>query len=111
MGDTLSGVRTFVQRNPVPALLLVTIVATLIYFYGFVPLFVKGTFINGACSTAAWAWQAWSPTANQEHSRLVPLISLGLVWYHRDKIKKAVKRGSNAGLIFIGAGIALYVLS
>lgn len=48
---------------------------------------------------------------NQEHSKLVPLISLGLVWYHRKKIREAEKRGSNKGLVFLGIGIALFLLS
>jgi exosortase len=63
-------------------------------------------------SVAAWAWQAWTsgPAGNQEHSRLVPLISLGLVWYHRKEIKSAVKLGSNNGLIFVAVGIVLFLL-
>jgi exosortase len=97
--------------NRLEALLLVTLIATLIYFFGFVPLFIKGTFVNGVCSTAAWAWQAWNPGMNQEHSKLVPFISLGLIWYHREKIRQAPKQGSNKGLIFVAIGILLFVLS
>jgi exosortase len=100
---------TWVKHNPVAALLYVTIAATFVYFFGFLPLFVKGLSATG--STVAWAWQAWSPAGNQEHSKLVPLISLGLVWYHRDKIRRAPKQGSNKGLIFVAIGILLFVLS
>ena len=100
---------TWVEGNPAAALLLLTVIGTLVYFFGFVPLFVKGLFVSGVGSTAAWAWQAW--TGNQEHSRLVPFISLGLVWYHRRKIKQAEKYGSNTGLVFVGIGIALFLLS
>lgn len=66
-------------------------------------------FSSGVGSTAAWAWQAW--TGNQVHSRLVPLVSLGLVWYHRKAIRAAPKRGSNWGLAFVAIGIALFLLA
>jgi exosortase len=57
-----------------------------------------------------WAWQAWSPGSNQEHSKIVPLVFVGLVWYHRKEIARAPKAGSNSGLIFICIGIILFVL-
>ena len=101
---------TWSRNDLICALLLTTIVATLVYFYGFAHLFIKGIFISGPCSVAAWAWQAWTPSANQEHSKLVPFISLALVWYHRKEIKNAAKRGSNKGLIFIVIGIAFFLL-
>ncbi len=97
--------------DPLSFLLLLSIGATLVYFFGFVPLFVKGIFASGVSSTAAWAWQAWNPAMNQEHSKMVPLIALGLIWYHRHDIRKAEKRGSNQGLWFVAIGIALFLLS
>jgi exosortase len=100
-----------VKGNPIAALLLLTVIGTLVYFFGFVPLFVRGLFASGVGSTAAWAWQAWNPQMNQEHSKLVPVISLGLVWFHRRKIKAAPKKGSNSGLIFVATGILLFLLS
>jgi exosortase len=103
--------QAWVKRDPVGALLLATIVGTFVYFFGFVPLFIKGTFASGACSTAAWAWQAWNPGMNQEHSKLVPFIALGLVLYDREKIRRAHKEGSNSGLIFVATGIVFFVLS
>ena len=101
------------KNNPHGVLLLATIIGTLVYFFGYAPLFIRGTFISGTGSVAVWAWQAWTsgPAGSQEHSRLVPLIFLGLVWYHRKEIKNAVKIGSNSGLIFIAVGIALFLLS
>jgi exosortase len=101
----------WLKSNPVAALLLVTIIGTLVYFFGFVPLFIKGVFVNGITSVAGWAWEAWKPGTNQEHSKLVPFISLGLVWWHSRKIKEAPKDGSNSGLIFVGVGILLFLLS
>ena len=104
------GITESVRREPVGALLLATIVVTFVYFFGIVPLFIRGIFLNGAASVFAWAWQAWNPGANQEHSKLVPLIFAGLVFYHRKEIARAPKAGSNTGLIFVGIGILLFVL-
>src|ERR1700682_2129082 len=101
----------WIKQDPLSALILATIVATLVYFFGFVPLFVRGTFNAGPCSTAGWAWQAWNPGMNQEHSKLVPFIFGALIWYHRGKIRSASKQGSNQGLIFVAIGILLFVLS
>lgn len=100
----------FGQREPLSALLLAAIVATLVYFFGLVPLFIRGTFIHGASSVFAWAWQAWNPGANQEHSKVVPLVSLWLIFYHRKQIAAAPKEGSNTGLVFVAIGIILFVL-
>jgi len=102
-----------VRREPLSALLLATILATFVYFFGFAPLFIRGIFVSGTGSIADWAWQAWTsgPAGNQEHSRLVPLISLGLVWYHRKEIKNAIKLGSNSGLIFVALGTVLFLLA
>jgi len=102
---------SWTAANPLAAALIATLIATFVYFYGFVPLFVRGTFSAGACSAAAWAWQAWNPQMNQEHSKLVPFISLALVLYHRDKIRKATKRGANSGLVWSAIGILLFLLS
>jgi exosortase len=66
--------------------------------------------VHGASSVFAWAWQAWNPTANQEHSKAVPLVFLWLIFYHRKQIAAAPKEGSNVGLFFIGIGIFLFVL-
>lgn len=94
------------RRNPATAFALAAVIATLVFFLGWLRLFS-----NGVESLAVWAWRAWSPGGEQEHSRLVPLISAGLIWYHRNEIRKAVKQPSDKGLIFAGIGILLYVLS
>ena len=99
------GAYAWMRSNPIEALLLVTIIGTLVYFFGFVRLFIKGTYVSGLTSVANWAWNACP-----SHAKLVPFISLGLTWYHRDKIKAVEKHGSNRGLIFIGAGLALVLL-
>src|ERR1051325_4850223 len=104
-------VNNFVRREPVTALLVATIVATFVFFFGFAPLFVRGMFISGATSVFGWGWQAWNPVANQEHSKLVPLIFLGLIWYHRKQIAAAPKQADNRGLLFVLVGLGLFLLA
>jgi exosortase len=104
--EILKGLARWCTGNPFSAALLLAIVITLVYFFGFAYIFISGT-----RSTAYWAWEAWNPGMNQEHSKLVPLISLFLVWYHRAEIAKAPKHGSNNGLIYVGIGVLLFVLS
>jgi exosortase len=99
----------WVKAEPFSAALLAAIIVTFVVFFGFVPLFIKGVYSAGLVSTAGWAWQAW--TGEQAHSRLVPLISLGIVCYHWKQIRDAPKQGANWGLIFVFAGILLFLLS
>jgi exosortase len=57
-----------------------------------------------------WAWQHWLPNLNQEHGKLVIPIAAGLAWYHRKRIRAAVKRPSNWGLFFLIGGFLLVLL-
>lgn len=91
------------KRNPASALLLLTISATLVYFLGFLKLFV-----NGGVSTLVWAWQAWNPETNYEHAKLIPFIIAFLVWYDRKKLKSARMSSSPWGWWFIGFGLFLF---
>jgi exosortase len=93
------------RRNPLPAFLLAASVGTIVYFFGFLPLYA-----NRAQSIWTWAWMRFLPQYNQEHSKLIPLIVLFLVWYHRHEIRKAPKQGNNFGLIFLAVGILCYVI-
>lgn len=107
----LSSRLLFNRATSLPFLLLGSIGTTLVVFYGIVPLFIKGVYSAGLVSVAAWSWQAWNPSMNQEHSKLVPFISLFLVWYHRRQLREAIKAPANGGLIFVGLGIFLFALS
>lgn len=105
--DDLSGFVGWCRQNPVPALLFAAVLGTLAYFFFWHPLFNVGD----SQSVAKWAWLAWSPEGNQEHSKLVPFIFLGLIFYHRREIRDAVKQASDKGLIFVVIGVLLYVLA
>lgn len=104
--DEMSNLARWSRQNPVAVALGVCIVATLAYFFGFVHLFT-----NSALSALQWAWYAWNPQQNQEHSKLVPLISLFLAWYHRAELLRAPRSRSNAGLVVVASGIGLFLLS
>ena len=88
------------KREPLAALLLFTIAATVIAFFFLIKLYAGAPIM-------VWAWKHWLPNLNQEHGKLVIPISLALVWYHRKKLQAAPKRGSNWGIPFLVAGIAI----
>jgi exosortase len=92
------------RKNPLAILLLATIGATLVYFFGFLRLFT-----NGNLSTWIWAWQAWNPETNYEHAKIIPLITVFLVWHARNKLKVAPVGSSRWGWLFIGVGLFLFV--
>jgi exosortase len=94
------------RREPVAALLAMACLASIIYFFGFFK-----AFINGSHSTAVWAWQAWNPENNQEHSTLVLPIALFLVWYHREKLAAARVEPWNPGLAIVAFGVGCFVLA
>ena len=95
------------KANPWGALALAGIVGTLGFFFGWLH-----PFAYGVLSTARWAWEAWNPESEQAYGCMVPLITLGLFFHHRDALKRApVEAGFAPGLLPLGVGILLYVLS
>lgn len=97
---------SWAQRNQIEALLIAAILATLIYFFGFLPLFS-----NGRLSTGVWAWQAWNPETNYEHAKLIPFIVAFLVWHARDKLRAATISSSPLGWVFLAFGLALFLIA
>ena len=97
-------VSTWAQRNPLQAFLSASIVAILVYFIGFVPVFM-----NGQLSTWVWGWQAWNAENNYEHAKLIPLIVAFLVWNAKEKLKAAKLGSSRLGWLFIGFGLFLFL--
>lgn len=100
-----SGLRSWLAREPVSAILLAAVVITLGYFFGFLPLFT-----NGRLSTTTWAWQAWNPETNYEHAKLIPLIVAFLIWHARDRLKVASVSSSRWGWFFVAGGVFLFLL-
>lgn len=94
----------WIKRNPVATVLLAALTLTLIYFFGFVRIFA-----NGHLSTFTWAWLAWNPETNYEHAKLIPFITVALIWYSRDKLRAAPIGSSKWGWVFIAFGALLFV--
>jgi exosortase len=91
--------------NPLALVLVIGVVATISYFFGFLPLFA-----NRSQSTWTWAWIRFLPQYNQEHSKLIPFIVLFLIWYHRKALASATKGSSSLGWLFLIAGILFYII-
>jgi exosortase len=84
-------------------LLLAGVCGTIYYFYGV-------RHVYEGLDIARWAWARYAPQYNFEHGKLVPLIFLFLVWYHREDLIKAEKKGCDQGLIWVAAGCAIYAM-
>jgi exosortase len=105
-GEASARLGGWLRREPVQTLLFALVGAVLIYFFGFYRVFV-----NGAESTAVWAWRGWNEENDQEHCRFIlPLIGY-LLWHHRAALTAAVKRPSGRGLAFVIAGVVMFVLA
>ena len=104
--DVLKRLMHWAGHHPLRLLISGGAAATLIYFFGFYT-----PFINGSHSTAFWAWEAWNPENNQEHSMLIFPIALFLVWYHRGKIAAAPKQPSFIGVLVVLLGVLMFVLA
>ena len=96
-------IQAWAQREPLAAITVAALAATLVYFFGFLKLFT-----NGQLSTLVWAWQAWNPATNYEHAKLIPLIVAFLVWNARDKLRNAELGSSRWGWLFIAFGLFLF---
>ena len=103
---TFSGACTrllqWLRAQPLQAALLAACLGTLVWFYAFVPIWV-----NGTESTLRWSWKAWN--GEQLHGRLVGLISIFLLWYHRGRLLAARKEGSSLGLLFLVLGVLFFL--
>ncbi len=106
LGGLLQDFLGWVRNRPAHAFLFFAATATIVYFFGFLPLYA-----NQSQPIWQWAWLRFLPQYNQEHSKLIPFLVLFLVWYHRDKIRAAKKEGSNLGLLFVGIGVLFYLVA
>lgn len=96
----------WIKERPLSAFLFFAVAATVVYFFGLLPLYA-----NHTQPIWEWAWLRFLPQYNQEHSKLIPFAVLFLVWYHRDRLRAARKEGSNLGLVFIAVGVACYLVA
>lgn len=104
LGVTMAGVSSWARRDPLGALLLAVSAGVLIYFYGF-----YSVFMNGAQSTAVWAWKGWNEENDQVHCRFILPIILFILWQRRGDLMSVVKAPSARGLAFVISGVVLFV--
>jgi len=106
LGEACTRFGRWCASKPWQAILLGACVGTLVWFVGFVHIWR-----NGTQSLAEWSIWAWSlATGEQYHCRFVPLVSIFLVWYRRDRYAAAPKAPSNWGLLFLALGVVSFVL-
>ncbi|MBA2435773.1 MAG: exosortase/archaeosortase family protein [Chthoniobacterales bacterium] len=106
LGSLLQDFLGWVRRRPAQAFLFFAATGTVVYFFGFLPLYA-----NHSQPIWEWAWLRFLPQYNQEHSKLIPFAVLFLLWYHRGAIREARKEGSNLGLIFVALGLLFYLVA
>ncbi len=104
-GEACSRLVRWCGEKPLPAALLAACLATGLWFYCFVPIWV-----NGAQSLLHWAFAAWNPSGEQFYGFFVAPVALYLAWHHRALIQAAPKNGSRWGMCWVALGIVLFVL-
>ena len=105
LGSLGRALLNWMRRQPLSTLLLIGVIATIVYFFGFINLFA-----NRSQAVWPWAWMRFLSQYNQEHSKIVPFIIIFLVWYHRKTIANASKESSNLGWLYLIAGILFYII-
>ncbi len=104
--DALARLGAWLRRDPVSVVLFALVGAVVVYFYGFYHVFM-----NGAQTTAQWAWSGWNEENDQQHCVFIlPLIGF-LLWYHRGALAAAVQRPGARGLAFVVSGVVMFVLA
>jgi hypothetical protein len=63
-GQVMARFARFCVKQPLAVALFAALFVTLGYFYNL------ALFMNETRSAALWAWEAWNPETNQEHSVL-----------------------------------------
>ena len=104
--QSLADLGKWSRQNPLGAVALAGIAATLYYFFN-----VVHPFNYGQISTVFWAWAAWDPSGDQSYGRMVPFIAIWLFFYHRKQLQEAPAGGNAPGLFPLLLGILLFVLS
>lgn len=79
-------------RAAVPALVLVLVSAGLLW------------------RPFAHALEVWSTVSEFSFGYFVPLVSLGLVWWHREPLRRGMRTGSWTGLLLVGVALVVMLV-
>jgi exosortase len=105
-GEAFARFRRWCAAQPGTAALFAASVGVIIYFFGFFKIFS-----NGSLTAAKWASEAWNAENNQEHSWFILPIAIYLIWHHRADLQAARKQPSNAGLVWVLAGVLAFLVA
>jgi exosortase len=74
-------------------------------------LIIAGLVVVLFSSTFAWLVYNWLNNSYYSHGFLVPLVSGFFVWRRRYALRRDEREPSNLGLVVVGSGLALYLIS
>ncbi len=104
MPNLLSKFIRWCRANLAQALLLGLVIGLFGYAY-----FGIDAFYGMRASAATWITSGWNAENDQQHCWGIIPVSLALVLFRSHEIAAVPKRGSNAGLWFVGAGLLLFI--
>ena len=103
------GALGWLRSNPLEALLIGMLTATVFYFFG-----VWGEFgPSRSASTLIWMWRICEPGGqyDYEHGRFIPVVIAFLLWRSRKEIAAAPRSSWTPALALVLFAIVLFVLS
>ena len=103
------GVLGWLRTHPLEVALAAGIAATVFYFFG-----IWGEFgPSRSASTLLWMWRICEPGGqyDYEHGRFIPLVIAFFLWRSRKEIAAAPKSSWGPGMLFVLAGVVLFVLA
>ena len=94
------------RREPRAAIWLGVFIATILFFFGLLPLFS-----NHQLTAFRWAWQAWNPETNYQHGVLIPWIAAFLIFHSLPKLRGLPVASSRWGTWWLVCGVLLFLVS
>lgn len=105
--DGLRCLGRWCAANPVDALLIATLIGTLVWFYcGYKPVIP-----HDPHSFWRWAREAWNEGNDLEHGPLILPGAIVVAWLQREEFAAAVKRSSWVGLVPLLVGVFIFVVA
>lgn len=95
------------RADKVAVALMLSISATLVFFYGFYPMFGP----SNQQSALQWLQSQWNEETGYEHGYFILPIIVGLIWYDRKRLADSPVKGSRLGLWLILLAVVIFILS